>query len=138
MGRYGKIGLIRRVSSTDIQISRWALEQVKITHLSSRPVGKLSGGQQQKVLIARMLAKEPRIILLDEPFSNLDFKATEEISYIISQLHDQLNLTTLIVLHDLSSIPERCDQLILMKQGKISCVDSPQEILKPEVISAAY
>lgn len=138
MGRYGKIGLLRRPSSTDLQAREWALEQVGITKLLARPIGKLSGGQQQKVLIARMLAKEPRIILLDEPFSNLDFKATEQISEIIENLHDKLNLTTLIVLHDLGSIPERCDQLILMNRGRIARIDSPGEILKPEVISSAY
>lgn len=138
MGRYGKIGLFRRPSSNDLDISEWALAQVGIEELASRPIGKLSGGQQQKVLIARMLAKDPRILLLDEPFSNLDFKATGEISDIICRLHDKLRLTTLIVLHDLNSIPERCNRVTLMNQGHIVRVGSPSDMLTEEVISSAY
>lgn len=138
MGRYGKIGLIRRPSKVDLEATRWALSEVGITGLVTRPIGKLSGGQQQKVLIARMLAKEPKILLLDEPFSNLDFKASQEISRIICRLHDKLNLTTLIVLHDLASIPERCNRVALMNQSRITKVGPPTEMLKAEILSSAY
>ncbi|MFW6012614.1 MAG: metal ABC transporter ATP-binding protein [Candidatus Bipolaricaulota bacterium] len=138
MGRYGKIGLIHRPQPSDWERARWALEQVGIREFEGRPIGKLSGGQQQKVLIARMVAKDPSIMLLDEPFSNLDFVAVEEISDLICTLHDELSLTTAMVLHNLESIPSRCNRLILMGEGSIARTGDPDLMLNSDVLNAVY
>jgi len=138
MGRFGKIGLLKSISHEDRQKTREATESIGINGLSARPIGKLSGGQLQKVMIARALAKDPKILLLDEPFSNLDFNATADISQQISHLHDERSLTTLVVIHDITSIPERCDRIIVMNGGRIVKDDSPEKVLHPELLKFAY
>lgn len=138
MGRYGKIGLLRGPSEKDKQLADNALEEVGISELKSRPVGRLSGGQQQKVLIARMIAKEPDIVLLDEPFSNLDFKAKEEISSLVCNLHEELSLTILMVLHNLEAIPEICDRVVLMGEGTIQEKGTPEQILNSPLLQSVY
>jgi len=138
MGRFGKIGLLKSISNEDHLKARKAMRFVGINGLSVRPIGKLSGGQLQKVMIARALAKDPKILLLDEPFSNLDFNATADISQQISRLHDKRGLTTLIVIHDITSIPERCNRIIVMNRGKIVKDDSPEKVLHPELLKLAY
>jgi len=138
MGRFGKIGLLKSVSDKDRQKAKEAMDSLGIDGLSTRPIGTLSGGQLQKVMIARALAKEPKILLLDEPFSNLDFNATADISRQISRLHNERELTTLAVIHDINSIPQRCDRIILMNRGRIVKDDLPKNVLDPESLKLAY
>ena len=118
MGRYGKIGLLRSPGKKDHQIIMNTMEFLSIQHLKDMPVGKLSGGQLQKVMIARALSCEPDILLLDEPFSNLDLKSRSEVSWKISSLNSQ-GLTILMVVHDRSSIPDACKRIITMENGEI-------------------
>lgn len=119
MGRYGRIGLLRRPSTEDHARAQEALELLGLADLAERPIGKLSGGQQQKVLLARALAKEPKILLLDEPFSHLDFVARDEVAELITRWHREHALTTLIVLHDLEAIPSSCHRVVLLDGGRI-------------------
>jgi len=138
MGRFGRIGLLRRPKQSDQARAREALALLGLTELAERPIGKLSGGQQQKVLIARALAKEPRILLLDEPFSHLDFAARAEISELIGRLHRAWSLTTVIILHDLAAIPESCGHVVLLSQGRL-VQDGPRErVLRSEAFTLAY
>ena len=138
MGRFGQIGLLRRPGPPDHHAVEQALELVGLEDLAHRPIGKLSGGQQQKAMLARALAKEPELLLLDEPFANLDFVAREEISSLIARLHEELELTTLIVLHDLGSLPSGCERVVLMRQGRIFRDGPPEEVLDPVTLAAAY
>lgn len=138
MGRFGRIGLIRRPSAADRRAVEEALAAVGIEELAHRPIGKLSGGQQQKVMLARALAKEPELLLLDEPFSNLDFVARREISELIARLQRELGLTTLIVLHDVDNLPQGCNRVVLMRAGRIFRDGPPAEVLDPVVLAAAY
>ena len=118
MGRYGKIGLLKSPSAKDHAIVTKTLEFLSISHLENNPVGKLSGGQLQKVMIARALAKEPDILLLDEPFSNLDVQSQAEVSDKISSLHTR-GLTIVMVIHDTRSIPAACKRIITLDSGTI-------------------
>ncbi|MDI6811598.1 MAG: ATP-binding cassette domain-containing protein [archaeon] len=129
MGRFGKIGLLKRPSPEDYKIMQEVMDFVGINGMENRPIGKLSGGQQQKVLLARILAKEPKILLLDEPFSNLDFKARVDILDKLCRLHKEKNLTILMVTHDMSFIPERCNRAVLMNGGRIIGDGTPEEVL---------
>lgn len=138
MGRFGRIGLIRRPGALDHRAVRRALELVGIADLAGRPIGKLSGGQQQKAMLARAMAKEPELLLLDEPFSNLDFVARAEIASTIDRLHEELGLTSLIVLHDLNSLPPRCQRVVLMRAGRIFRDGRPAEVLDPPTLAMAY
>lgn len=119
MGRYGRIGLLRRPTAEDHARAQEALELLGLAELAERPIGKLSGGQQQKVLLARALAKEPKILLLDEPFSHLDFAARDEIAELIARWHRERALTTLMVLHDLEAIPPSCHRVVLLDGGRM-------------------
>lgn len=118
MGRFGRIGLLKAPTAKDLHIVTETMEFLSISSLENNPVGKLSGGQLQKIMIARALALQPDMLLLDEPFSNLDLKSRSDISDKISSLNAK-GLTIVMVIHDRSSIPEACKRIITMEQGEI-------------------
>jgi ABC-type Mn2+/Zn2+ transport system ATPase subunit len=114
MGRYGLLGLLKKPGKEDWNIVDEALELVGMTHLAQRPIGHLSGGEQQRVAIARCLAQEPELFLLDEPTASLDWKAQADILSLVKLIHDSRRLTTLFVTHDLSTLPIACNRVVLM------------------------
>ncbi|MBA7561671.1 Manganese transport system ATP-binding protein MntB [subsurface metagenome] len=138
IGRYGTLGLLRRPGKHDWEIVDDMLGLVGMTHLARRPIGHLSGGEQQRVAIARCLAQEPEIFLLDEPTASLDWKAKAEILELVKQIHDLRHLTTLFVTHDLTSLPVACDRVVLMKEGFIWSEGSPEELLTDDNLSQLY
>jgi ABC-type Mn2+/Zn2+ transport system ATPase subunit len=138
IGRYGVLGLFRRPGKRDWQIVDDMLALVGMTHLARRPIGHLSGGEQQRVAIARCLAQEPKLFLLDEPTASLDWKAKADILELVRQIHDSRQLTTLFVTHDLSALPLACDRVVLMKEGLISSEGSPGKLLTDENLSQLY
>jgi len=121
MGRYGKIGLMRRPSQADREKASESMRAVGIFPLVKKLVHELSGGQQQKVALARALAQEPSILLLDEPTTYLDADSSSEIMDTIHTIHHQRRLTTLLVSHDPQWIDQYCDKIYLLKDGK-SCL----------------
>jgi ABC-type Mn2+/Zn2+ transport system ATPase subunit len=138
IGRYGRLGLLRGPRQHDWQIVDEVLELVGMTHLARRPIGHLSGGEQQRIAIARCLAQEPEIFLLDEPTASLDWKAKSDILDLVKLVHNSRHLTTLFVTHDLSSLPLACDRVVLMKNGLIWGEGSPQELLTDDNLSKLY
>jgi len=118
-GTYGRLGLFRSPQQRERDLAYKALEAVSGSHLSSRPLGHLSGGESQRVAIARALAQEPELLLLDEPTASLDWQARREILQLIGTLHKQMALTVLMVTHELNALPELCDAIMLLKEGKI-------------------
>jgi len=138
IGRYGLLGLLRRPGKHDWEIVDEMLELVGMTHLAQRPIGHLSGGEQQRVAIARCLAQEPELFLLDEPTASLDWRAKTEIMELVKMIHDLRYLTTLFVTHDLSSLPVACDRVVLMKEGLIRGEGLPDEVLTDDNLSQLY
>jgi len=138
IGRYGILGLLQRPDGHDWKIVDDMLELVGMTHLAQRPIGHLSGGEQQRVAIARCLAQEPEIFLLDEPTAALDWRAKTDILELVKLIHNSRKLTTLFVTHDLSSLPIACDRVILMKDGLIWREGSPWELLTDDNLSRLY
>lgn len=138
IGRYGLLGLLRNPGKPDWEIVDDILELTGMSHLAQRPIGHLSGGEQQRVAIARCLAQEPELFLLDEPTASLDWKAKTEILGLVKQIHDLRQLTTLFVTHDLSTLPAACDRVVLMKEGLIRVVGSPDKALTDENLSQLY
>ncbi|MFC1908121.1 metal ABC transporter ATP-binding protein [Chloroflexota bacterium] len=138
IGRYGLLGLLRKPGKYDWEIVDTMLELVGVDHLAQRPIGHLSGGEQQRVAIARCLAQEPELFLLDEPTASLDWKAQTEILELVKRIHNLRGLTTLFVTHDLSALPVACDRVILMKEGQIWGEGSPSELLIDDNLSHLY
>ena len=113
------------------RVSR-ALEMVQLTGLDARFPGELSGGQQQRVALARAIITEPAMLLLDEPLSNLDAALREEMRFELKELQQRIGVTTLYVTHDQEEALVLADRIVVMNQGKIQQVDSPDQIyLRP-------
>jgi len=138
IGRYGLLGLFRKPGKHDWEIVDEMLELVGMPHLAQRPIGHLSGGEQQRVAIARCLAQEPKLFLLDEPTASLDWKAQTEILELVKRIHDSRRLTTLFVTHDLNALPVACDRVVLMKDGLIWGEGSPDKLLTDDNLSQLY
>jgi ABC-type Mn2+/Zn2+ transport system ATPase subunit len=138
IGRYGIMGLFRRPGKQDWQIVDDMLDLVGMTRLALRPIGHLSGGEQQRVAIARCLAQEPEILLLDEPTASLDWRAKIDILELVRLIHDTRGLTTLFVTHDLGALPTACDRMVLMKDGLIWSEGATESQLTDEKLSALY
>jgi manganese/iron transport system ATP-binding protein len=115
MGRYGHMGFLRIASSEDRRKVDDALERLGIAALRRRQIGELSGGQKKRVFLARALAQEGRIILLDEPFTGVDVKTETAIVALLRELRAAGNLM-LVSTHNLGSVPDFCDQVVLVKR----------------------
>jgi manganese/iron transport system ATP-binding protein len=114
MGRYGRMGLLRRASPADRAKVDEALGRLGLTDLRHRQIGELSGGQKKRVFLARALAQESRIILLDEPFTGVDVTTEEQIVALLRTLRDEGHVM-LVSTHNLGSVPDFCDRTILVK-----------------------
>lgn len=114
MGRYGHMGFLRRPSATDRAKVDQALARVGLSDLRHRQIGELSGGQKKRVFLARALAQEGRIILLDEPFTGVDVKTEDQIIALLRTLRDEGHVM-LVSTHNLGSVPDFCDRTVLVK-----------------------
>jgi manganese/iron transport system ATP-binding protein len=114
MGRYGHMGFLRRPSANDRAKVDQALARVGLTDLRHRQIGELSGGQKKRVFLARALAQEGRIILLDEPFTGVDVTTEEQIITLLRALRDEGHVM-LVSTHNLGSVPDFCDRTVLVK-----------------------
>ena len=115
MGRYGHMGLLRIASQEDRRKVDAALERVGMTAYRKRQIGELSGGQKKRVFLARALAQESQIILLDEPFTGVDVKTEAAIVDLLRALRERGHLM-LVSTHNLGSVPEFCDQVVLINR----------------------
>lgn len=126
-----------RVKSKKIRPSEETIRQkvhellnlVQLDWLANRFPAQLSGGQRQRIALARALAVEPRVLLLDEPFGALDAKVRKELRQWLRRLHDDLHITSLFVTHDQEEAFEVSDRIVLMNQGNVEQVGTPQEVL---------
>ena len=117
IGRLAHKPVIARISASDRRIVDEALDLVGMSDLSHRPYGRLSAGQKQKVSLARALSQQADIMLLDEPLSNLDPKAQQDVCNTIDAIHEETSMTVLLVTHLLETVPRSADRAVLMKQG---------------------
>ena len=114
MGRYGKMGFLRIPSAADHAAVTLALERVGMAGCRTRQIGELSGGQRKRVFLARALAQDGRVILLDEPFTGVDVQTEEAIISLLSEMRDE-GRVMLVSTHNLGSVPEYCDHVVLVK-----------------------
>ncbi|RAI04562.1 manganese/iron ABC transporter ATP-binding protein [Acuticoccus sediminis] len=114
MGRYGKMGFLRRPRRADHDAVATALERVNMSDFRQRQIGELSGGQRKRVFLARALAQDGQVILLDEPFTGVDVKTEDQIVALLRELRAE-GRVMLVSTHNLGSVPEFCDRTIFVK-----------------------
>lgn len=138
MGRTPYLGWFERESESDVQLAREALRRVGLLGEAHRMVGELSGGEQQLVLVARALAQEAKVVVLDEPTAHLDLRHQDEVLKLVRMLADEDDLAVLLTLHDLNLVARYCDRVALLSDGAIHRLGLPADVLTPEELEAVY
>lgn len=136
MGRRPHMGW--SVQEEDMEIVVETMQLLDIEEFALKDFGELSGGEKQKVLIARALCQEPRVLLLDEPTSNLDLKHQLEVMEIIRTLVRKKNISAVMVIHDLNLASRCADKIVILKKGMIYAVGDPISLLTSENIGSIY
>jgi iron complex transport system ATP-binding protein len=137
-GRTPYLGFLGQPSQADEDIARQALARVSALPFAERRVGELSGGEQQRVLLARALCQSTPILLLDEPTAHLDLQYQVNILELVSELAHKDNLAVLVALHDLNLAAHYADRIALMVAGNIKVMGTPKDVLQADVIEEAY
>lgn len=136
MGRFSQIGWLKRASSYDKQRVQTSLSQMGIADLAQRSIGQLSGGQQQRAFLARALAQEPHILLMDEPFTGVDVTTQEMTLKLLEHLQEH-EVTAIVSTHDLNLASSRFDYVILINHRLIA-FGKPQDVFAKENLAQAF
>ena len=138
MGRSPHLGRFSLERPADIQAAEDAMRLTNITHLSSRSINALSGGETQRAIIARALAQQTDILLLDEPTSHLDLNYQFEIMDLLRALNRERGITVVVVMHDLNLAAQYCGRLVLMNRGEVLAQGGPEDVVTETAIREAY
>ncbi len=138
MGRTPHLNFLGQPSKKDEGIARRSLERVNALNLSERRVGELSGGEAQRVLIARALAQSAPLLLMDEPTAHLDLKYQLNILSLASSLARRDGFAVLIVLHDLNLAAQYADRVALLAEGRLQAIGTPEQIITSKLLAPAY
>ncbi|SLN64727.1 Iron(3+)-hydroxamate import ATP-binding protein FhuC [Roseovarius gaetbuli] len=136
MGRYGHMGFLRRARARDHEAVATALARVNMSDFRNRQIGELSGGQKKRVFLARALAQDAQVILLDEPFTGVDVKTEEQMIALLRDLREE-GRVMLVATHNLGSVPEFCDRVVLVK-GTVIAHGPTAEVFTPEHLRDAF
>lgn len=136
MGRYGRLGLVRRPGRADREIARACLEKVKLLPFAGRQIANLSGGQQQRVFLARALAQEAEIYFMDEPFAGVDAATETAIIAVLRELRDR-GKTLLVVHHDLPTARQYFDMLLLLNMNVVA-FGPTEQVFTSELLQKTY
>lgn len=138
MGRTPHFGRFARETKKDLKIAKKAMKLTNVAHFADRTINELSGGESQRVIIAKALTQEPKVLLLDEPTLHLDINHQLEILKLIRGLNEREKLTVIAVFHDLNLAARFCDKLLLLNSGKIHSIGSVEDVLTPKNIKIVY
>ena len=136
MGTYGSLGWFRRPGTKERDVAVAALKRVGIPHLAHRPISQLSGGERQRTFLARLLAQQPDLLLLDEPFAGVDAASQETITRVLHGLRDE-GRTVVIVHHDLATVPTLCDWTCLLNRTVMG-FGPTKDVFTDEMVKQAY
>ena len=136
MGRYGHMNMLRMARQIDREKVSIALERVGLEELRYRQIGELSGGQKKRVFLARALAQESQVVLLDEPFTGVDVKNEEQIMALLRDLRDE-GKVILVSTHNLGSVPEFCDRAVLIDRTVLASGET-REVFTQENLQRAF
>ena len=137
MGRYPHLSRFQVEGKADNRIALDAMEMTETGRFANRTLDTLSGGERQRVFVARALAQQPRILLLDEPTSNLDVLHQLMALDLVRQLVDD-GLTAVAAFHDLSMAARYCDKLVVLSGGRVVASGSPEDVLNPSLIESVF
>ena len=138
LGRTPYVRHLRGVAPHDVEVVQRMLQLTDTDRLSRRPYSELSGGEQQRVIIAMALAQEPRILLLDEPVVHLDVSHQIEILELIRRLNRETGLTVLATMHDLNLASLYFDRLVMLNEGRVVASGTPGEVLREDIIRRVF
>ena len=136
MGRYGHLGFLRRPRRADREAVAEALERVELAEFADRQIGQLSGGQKKRAFVARGIAQDASILLLDEPFAGVDKRSEATISTLLRELASD-GRSILVSTHDLHAVPKLCDEAVLLMRTVLVHSD-PDTVLQPENLALAF
>ena len=137
-GTFSKLGLFHRPGEREKALALKALERVGLSDVKDRPLGSVSGGQKQRAAIARALAQEPDLMLLDEPTAALDWQAQRDILELIASLQRALGLTVVMATHDLNAVSHITTHTAMLKGGSLIHLSPTPEAMKGDVLSRLY
>lgn len=138
LGRTPHLGWLGKPAQADHDRVRWALERSGLGGLAGRRVGALSGGEQQRVLVARALAQHAPVLLLDEPTAHLDLRYQTGLLSLVRELVDEQKLAVLMALHDLNQVALYADRVALLVNGRLAALGTPVDVLTVERLIEAY
>jgi iron complex transport system ATP-binding protein len=138
LGRTPHLGLLTPESRHDVDTVRSALEKLDLDSFGRRPLGTLSGGEAQRAVLARALAQEAPVLLLDEPTASLDVGHAVEVLDVVDELRHREGLTVVVAAHDLTLAGRFADRLVLLSEGILAAEGSPEEVLTEETLRAHY
>ncbi len=137
-GRLPHLGVLGLAGQKDLEIAAAAMQMTDTLDFASRTIGELSGGEGQRVMIARAIAQQPAICLLDEPTSHLDIRNQMLIYGMMQRLAHDWNMGVLCVSHDINLAARFADTLVLMRNGKIVATGSPEQVITEDILSETY
>ena len=137
-GRTPYLNFLGQPSKKDLERVEWAMQRTGIVDFSDRLLGELSGGEQQRVLLARALAQDTPVLLLDEPTTYLDLHHQSMVLKLAREFAHQQGLAVLMALHDLNLVSLFADRAAMLVNGKVLAMGMPDEVLKPDLLQAAY
>jgi len=138
MGRTSVRPLLAGLKADDYEMVDHWIDVLGLSARRDQTFRSLSGGEQQKTLVARAMAQHPHILMLDEPCANLDFSWKYQISEIVDRLYRQTGITVVMVSHDTSVLPPTCERVILLAEGRILGDGTAEDVLSSEVLGRAY
>jgi iron complex transport system ATP-binding protein len=138
LGRAPHQKMLGLASQNDLEVAQQAMNFTQVAHLARRKLDQLSGGEQQRVLIARALCQEPQVILLDEPTTSLDLSHQIRIMDLMEKLKTEKGLTVVMVSHDVNLAAMYADQLLLLKAGEIVCMGPAPEVMNFKTLEETY
>lgn len=137
LGRFPHLGLLRRQSRRDEEVATASMRRAGCEAFAERPLGTLSGGERRRAFVARALAQEPRLFLLDEPSAHLDAEAQATLFALLRGLAAE-GAGVLVVVHDLTTAAASCDRLALLHRGRVLATGAPREVVTPAHVREAY
>ncbi|NOY68569.1 MAG: ABC transporter ATP-binding protein [Deltaproteobacteria bacterium] len=137
-GRAPHLGMFGLESKKDYDLARMAMSFTEVEHLAGRRMDQLSGGEQQRVFLARAVCQDPEIILLDEPTASLDIAHQMRVMDLMEKMKIEKNITVVMVSHDINLAAMYADTLLLLHHGKALCCGPPEDVLTYERLEAVY